>query len=303
MKNIFVLGSINMDMVISTPYMPKNGETLTGSNFFLNGGGKGANQAVAAGKQGGNVKLVANVGSDVFGADLITKLEEYNVNTKYVSTLNNVNTGVAMIIIEDGDNRIILDSGANGKVTKEQIDVALAEASAGDIFITQLENNFDAVLYGLKTAKEKGMVTIFNPAPAVPLDNEYFSYVDYLVINETECEIFTKILPIDEDTMNAAYSTLKGMGVGNLIITLGSKGSVCFTGGEKLNIKAHKINAVDTTAAGDTYVGSFASQLALGKSVEDSLTYASLCSALTCLKKGAQQSIPTKEEVIQYQNK
>ena len=103
--------------------------------------------------------------------------------------------------------------------------------------------------------------------------------------------------------MNAAYSTLKGMGVGNLIITLGSKGSVCFTGGEKLNIKAHKINAVDTTAAGDTYVGSFASQLALGKSVEDSLTYASLCSALTCLKKGAQQSIPTKEEVIQYQNK
>lgn len=303
MKNIYVLGSINMDMVISTPYMPKNGETLTGSNFFLNGGGKGANQAVAASKQGGNVKLIASVGSDVFGSDLIAKLKEYNVDTTYIATLNGVNTGVAMIIIEDGDNRIILDSGSNGKITNNQIDVALENASEGDIFITQLENNFDAVLYGLKSAKEKGMITIFNPAPAVVLDNEFFSYVDYLVINETECEIFTGILPIDDETKNAAYQKLQAMGVANLIITLGSKGSVCFAGSEKLVIKAHKVDAVDTTAAGDTYVGSFASQLALGKSVVDSLTYASLCSALTCLKKGAQQSIPYKDEVEAYKNK
>ena len=303
MKNIYVLGSINMDMVISTPYMPKNGETLTGSNFFLNGGGKGANQAVAASKQGANVKLIASVGADVFGSDLINKLNEYGVDTEYVNSLSGVNTGVAMIIIEDGDNRIILDSGSNGKITKEQIDTALLNAEKDDIFITQLENNFDAVLYGLKTAKEKGMITIFNPAPAKVLDNEFFTYVDYLVINETECEIFTGILPIDDDTKDLAYKKLQEMGVGNLIITLGSKGSVCFSGSQKLVIKAHKVDAVDTTAAGDTYVGSFASQLALGHSALDSLTYASLCSALTCLKKGAQQSIPYKEEVEAFKNR
>lgn len=301
MKNIYVLGSINMDMVISTPYMPKNGETLTGSNFFLNGGGKGANQAVAAGKQGSNVKLIASVGDDVFGTDLIAKLNEYNVNTSFINRLANTNTGVAMIIIEDGDNRIILDSGANGKISKEDIDNALAEANNGDIFITQLENNFDAVLYGLKCAKAKGMTTIFNPAPAKVLDNEFFKYVDYLILNETECEIFTGILPTDEASMIKAYEKFQEMGVGNLIITLGSKGSICFSGEEKLVIKAHKVKAIDTTAAGDTYVGSFASRLALGESVLDSLNYASLCSALTCLKKGAQQSIPTLEEVIEYQ--
>lgn len=300
MKNIFVLGSINMDMVISTPYMPKNGETLTGSNFFLNGGGKGANQAVAASKQGGNVKLIASVGSDVFGGDLIAKLNEYGVETTYTKILDNTNTGVAMIIIEDGDNRIILDSGANGKISKELIDEALALANEGDIFITQLENNFDAVLYGLKVAKEKGLITIFNPAPAKKLSNEYFSYVDYLVLNETECEIFTNILPEAEESMVEAYEAFKKMGVKNLIITLGSKGSVCFTKDEKLVINAHKVKAIDTTAAGDTYVGAFASRLAINESVLDSLNYASLCSALTCLKKGAQQSIPTLDEVLNF---
>ena len=290
-----------MDMVINTPYMPKNGETLTGSNFFLNGGGKGANQAVAASKQGGNVKLIASVGSDVFGSDLITKLNEYGVNTSYTTTLEGVNTGVAMIIIEDGDNRIILDCGANGKITYQLVDNALAQANIGDVFITQLENNFDAVLYGLKSAKTKGMTTIFNPAPAKVLDLEFFKYVDYLILNETECEIFTGILPESEETMVEAYHKFQTMGVKNLIITLGSKGSICFSGEEKLVIKAHKVKAIDTTAAGDTYVGSFASGLALDKSVGESLNYASLCSALTCLKKGAQQSIPTLAEVIEYQ--
>lgn len=300
MKNVFVLGSINMDMVISTPYMPKNGETLTGSNFFLNGGGKGANQAVAASKQGANVSLIAGVGNDVFGSDLIGKLNEYGVNTTFVKKIDNINTGVAMIIIEDGDNRIILDSGANGEIKFTDIDLALLNAQDGDIFITQLENNFDAVLYGLKTAKEKGLITIFNPAPAVVLDKEFFSYVDYLILNETESEIFTNVLPVDEASMNEVYKKFVEMGVKNLIITLGSRGSVCFQGNDKHIINSHKVNAIDTTAAGDTYVGSFAAQLANGLSVVDSLNYASLCSALTCLKRGAQQSIPTKEEVELY---
>ena len=162
MKDIYVLGSINMDMVITTPYIPAEGETLTGSNFFLNGGGKGANQAVAAAKQNVTTYLIGNVGNDIFGEDLIKNLTNYNVKSKYLNKLSNTATGVAMIIIHNNDNRIILDGGANHKISLSQIDEALKEAKENDIFITQLENNIDAVIYGLKQAKEKNMITIFN---------------------------------------------------------------------------------------------------------------------------------------------
>lgn len=297
MKNIFVLGSINMDMVITTPYIPQEGETLTGSNFFLNGGGKGANQAVAAAKQNVKTYLIGNVGNDIFGNDLITNLNDYNVDTKFISKLNDVSTGVAMIIIHNNDNRIILDGGANHKVSFNQIDDALSHALEGDIFITQLENNFDAVMYGLKKAKENKMITIFNPAPAKQLDEEIYNYIDYLILNETECEILSGLYPKNEETIRIIYNKLH---VNNLVITLGSKGSLLVKDDEILNIAPNKVNAVDTTAAGDTYVGVFASQLVKSKTEIDSLNYASLASSLTCLKEGAQQSIPTEIEIIEY---
>ena len=155
MGKIYVLGSINMDMVITTPYIPAEGETLTGSNFFLNGGGKGANQAVAAAKQNVETYIIGNVGNDIFGKDLISNLTNYNVDTKYLGQLTDTSTGVAMILIHNNDNRIILDGGANHKVTYDQIDSALSTVEENDIFITQLENNLDAVIYGLKKAKDK----------------------------------------------------------------------------------------------------------------------------------------------------
>ncbi len=297
MKKIYVLGSINMDMVITTPYIPQEGETLTGSNFFLNGGGKGANQAVAAAKQNVSTYLIGNVGNDIFGKDLITNLTNYNVDSKFLYKLSNVATGVAMIIIHNNDNRIILDGGANHKVSLNQIDEALAHAKQDDIFITQLENNLDAVLYGLKKAKEKNMVTIFNPAPAKVLDKDIYNYIDYLILNETECEILSGLYPSDEAKINEIYKVL---GVKNLIITLGSKGSLLVKENQINSIKPNKINAVDTTAAGDTYVGVFASQLAKGISEIEALNYASIASSLTCLKEGAQQSIPYENEVLEY---
>ena len=297
MKDIYVLGSINMDMVITTPYIPAEGETLTGSNFFLNGGGKGANQAVAAAKQNVPTYLIGNVGNDIFGEDLIKNLTNYNVKSKYLNKLSNTATGVAMIIIHNNDNRIILDGGANHKISLSQIDEALKEARENDIFITQLENNIDAVIYGLKQAKEINMITIFNPAPAKVLDSDIYNYIDYLILNETECEILANVYPEDEDKINEVY---KKLGVKNLIITLGSKGSLLVKENEIQAIKPNKVNAVDTTAAGDTYVGVFASQLAKGISETDALNYASIASSLTCLKEGAQQSIPYEAEVLDY---
>ena len=300
MSKIYVLGSINMDMVITTPYIPAEGETLTGSNFFLNGGGKGANQAVAAAKQNVKTYLIGNVGNDIFGKDLINNLSDYTVDTTYLHKLNEIPTGVAMIIIHNNDNRIILDGGANHKITYSQIHEALKTAEENDIFITQLENNMNAVAYGLIMAKEHKMITIFNPAPAKEINKELYNYIDYLILNETECEILSELYPSDESSIRKVYEKL---GVNNLIITLGSKGSLLVKKDKIIKINPNKVDAVDTTAAGDTYVGVFASQLVKGKTEVDSLNYASIASSLTCLKEGAQQSIPFENEVLEYLNK
>lgn len=297
MKKVYVLGSVNMDMVITTPYMPAQGETLTGSNFFLNGGGKGANQAVAVSKQDVKTYLIASLGNDVFGNELYSNLVGYNVDTTHVKKLDGVATGVAMIIIHNNDNRIILDSGSNYKITHNQIDEALQNAEENDVFITQLENNLDAVIYGLKKAKENKMITVFNPAPAIKLDKEVFNYVDYLIVNEGECELLSSINPNSDENILKAYHTLN---VKSLIITLGSKGSLYIHNDSIVKIEPNKIKAIDTTAAGDTYVGIFASQLVKGVDVVDALKYASIGSSLTCLKKGAQQSIPYHNEISEY---
>lgn len=297
MNKIYVLGSINMDMVITTPYIPEEGETLTGSNFFLNGGGKGANQAVAAAKQNIPTYLIGNVGNDVFGSDLINTLINYNVETSFINKISGTSTGVAMIIIHNNDNRIILDGGANHKISLTQIDEALKNTEDKDIFITQLENNLDAVIYGLKKAKEHNMITVFNPAPAKKLPETIYETIDYLILNETECEILTDLYPNDETDIKKIYHQLK---VKNLVITLGSKGSLLIKNNEIIKINPNKVTAIDSTAAGDTYVGVFASQLVKGKTEIEALNYASIASSLTCLKEGAQQSIPYEHEVVDY---
>ena len=166
MKNIYVVGSINTDLVINTPYMPKAGETLTGSGFFTAHGGKGANQAVAAARLGGKVKMCGCVGGDDFGLSAINALKVEGIDVENVRKIDGVPTGTAVIIVENGDNRIILDKGANGQLTESDIDKALATAVAGDIYVTQLENPIEIIGYGLKKAKEKGMFVVLNPAPA-----------------------------------------------------------------------------------------------------------------------------------------
>ena len=302
MKKIFVLGSLNMDIVIKTPYMPSKGETILGSGLFYNPGGKGANQAVASSKQGVETYLIGSVGMDANGEELIKKAKSYGVNHYFIKKdLNNL-TGVAIIVLTEGDNRIILDGGANQHISHDLIDEALKIAKPDDIFITQLENNIDAVYYGIEKAKEKGLITIFNPAPAKKLDDKIYSLVDYLIINEIECDILSNIKPNSDEDFHLAYKYFNEKGLKNLIITLGEKGSILL-GKETVKMDSIKVKVVDTTAAGDTYVGALASCLAKDMNIKESLEYASCASGLTCTKEGAQQSIPLYNDVIKMLNK
>ena len=178
MKKIFVVGSINTDLVISAPYIPKAGETLTGSGFFTAHGGKGANQAVAAARLGGNVFMCGCVGNDEFGASAVSELKKDGIDVTNVRIVDGVPTGTAVIIIESGDNRIILDKGANACLSREDIDKALSSAKSGDIYLTQLENPIDIIGYGLKKAKEKGLFVVLNPAPANTDIMPFIKYCD-----------------------------------------------------------------------------------------------------------------------------
>lgn len=293
---IFIVGSLNMDLVIKAPYAPENGETISGSGFMTNPGGKGANQATAVGKLGGNAYMVGCVG-DAFGEQLKNTLNGYNVNTDFVSEQKDVSSGIAVIVVVDGDNRIILDAGANGRVNEQIIDNALKSASAGDYLVCQLEIPQESVKYALSRAKEIGMITVLNPAPAAKLLPDMLSYCDYFIPNQSEAKFYTGIYPQDEASATECANELKKQGVKNVVITMGTKGSVCLTKNEFIKVDSFKVEAIDTTAAGDTFVGALVTGLSEGMEIKRAMTFASKASSLTVTKRGAQQSIPYRKDV------
>ncbi len=292
MKKIFILGSLNMDLVITCPREIYQGETLHGSDFMTNRGGKGANQATACGKLGAEVYMGGCVGSDSFGAELIGGLKACGVNTEYIRAVDNVSSGVAVIIIIDHDNRIILDSGANSMVTEEDIDSLFVTAEEGDIFLTQLENPIDIVGYALRSAKEKGLVTVLNPAPCDVSVSKYLQSVDFFIPNENELAAFT-----GEGSVETGARKLFAIGVRNVIVTLGNKGYCFVNGKEFINEACIEMDVVDTTAAGDTFCGAFVTRLAVGDTVAQALRFANKAAAITVTRRGAAQSIPTLDEV------
>lgn len=282
---IFIVGSLNMDLCIETPYMPKEGETITGSGFITNGGGKGANQAAAAAKLGGNVAMCGAVGCDLFGETLIKNLSAAGADVSHIKKCNDASTGIAVIVITGGNNRIILDKGANALLTEADIDEFLKTAKEGDIYLTQLETPIDIIGYGLKQAKAKGMFTILNPAPANKDISAYFNYVDLITPNETELEIF------------GGKDALFDAGIKKIVTTLGSRG---YEIADKTSAKIYpciKVKAVDTTAAGDTLCGGLAVGLSEGMKLEEACAFGSKAASIACTRKGAQQSIPTRKEV------
>lgn len=284
MKNIYVVGSINTDLVINTPYIPKAGETLTGSGFFTAHGGKGANQAVAAARLGGKVKMCGCVGNDDFGMSAINALQVEGIDVENVRKIDGVPTGTAVIIVENGDNRIILDKGANGSLTESDIDKALATAQAGDIYVTQLENPIEIIGYGLKKAKEKGMFVVLNPAPANTEIEPYLGYCDLLTPNETELAL-----------LGGREKILKR--VKTLLVTLGGEGFEITTADAVWKYPCMKVKVVDTTAAGDTLCGGLVAMLAEEKTLEQAAQFGSKAASIACTRKGAQPSIPKRNEV------
>lgn len=301
MNKVYVYGSINYDLVMNSPRIPQKGETLSGDGFFTNSGGKGANQATASAKLGADTYLIGAVGKDSFGTECITTLERFNVKTDFVRKLD-TNTGIAMIIVTDGDNRIILNQGANYKFDDEELSLIITNnVSKNDIFVTQLETPISQVKEALKLAKSKGAYTILNPAPAQALTKDLLSNVDLLIPNETELELISGVKIDYNDfasSIKNAIDVLTEKGVNDIIVTLGEKG--CYYKGEIY--PAFKTNVVDTTGAGDTFIGALAFKLSLGEKISESIRFCQYASSKTITRKGAQISMPSFDEVSSIQD-
>ena len=300
MKNICVIGSLNMDLVVNVDTMPKPGQTIIGSNFKEVPGGKGANQAVAMARLNGNVSMIGKVGEDGFGQTLINSLKNDKVDTTYIQTAKGA-TGVALITVDkNAQNSIVVSPGANFEVKEDDIDNNIEAIKNSDIVVLQLETPLNTIKYALNKAKELNKYTILNPAPAVKLDDEIIKNVDLLTPNETELEIISGVsIETEEDIQKAAQIMIE-KGVKELIVTLGSKGSLYINKEKSMFKKAYKVEAVDTTAAGDSYTGALAVALSNDKTIEEAMDFASKVGALSVLKEGAQSSLPTLEDVKNF---
>lgn len=296
MPNLFVLGSLNMDLVIESKRLPKVGETLEGLRYFQNPGGKGGNQAVAVARLGGRAKMVGAVGDDAFGVQLKHALLDSGVDACRVKKIADSSTGIAVILLHDGDNRIILHAGANAHVDRSAIDTILQDAERDDWLIMQFETPISTVKLALQEAKRVGMRTLLNPAPVCQIDAEWYPLMDVLVLNQIEAEELSQ-LSFSSNGKEAVLNYFIDRGVQTVIVTLGAQGSVGMQAGEFTDMPAIKTTVVDSTAAGDTYVGAIAVSLSEGKTLEEAMLFATQSATLTVETYGAQTSIPTHQAV------
>ena len=301
MKRALVIGSLNMDMTVKVEELPKLGETIFGDDFYESCGGKGANQAVAISKLGMETEMIGMVGKDSQGEKLIQNLNKYGIKSDNIIKSDDL-TGKAIITVDKkGDNNIIVIPGSNFKITKEYIQEKQDVIASSDVVILQNEIPFETVEFSLLKAKELGKITIFNPAPARQLSEKIFKNTDYLILNETEMEEIFGIGINDKVYIGRIFHKKKECGIRNIILTLGDNGSVLFS--EDDNIKkydAYEVKAVDTTAAGDSFIGAFTMKICETGDADKAIKYATAVSAIVVTRQGAQDSIPTREEIEKF---
>lgn len=298
--NILIIGSSNTDLTVHIDTMPKPGETVIGQKFAVGSGGKGANQAVGAARLGANVTFSCMLGEDEYGKRTIEELRKEQIDTTYVFSRPDVASGVAFIMVDNkGENCIVVDSGANMEFKPADLD-KIADFHRYNLVLSQLEIPLETVERCAEICSTNKIPFILNPAPARELSAQLLQRVDVITPNETEAEILTGIKVEDEASAEAAATTLVSMGVKSVIITLGSKGAYVYADGKGRTVKAYKVKAVDTTAAGDIFNAAFCVARVNGHDIDQSVDFASAASAIAVTRKGAQSSAPYYEEVIEF---
>lgn len=299
---IVVVGSLNMDLVVKIPRIPSPGETLIGGEFKTHPGGKGANQAVAAARMGGDVYMVGCTGDDAFGRELRSTLEKDGINTSCVFVDPDAATGVALIQVDDqGRNSIAVAPGANYQLTTADVQKAFNTIGRFDILVVQFEIPMDTVYSAIRIGAQMGAKIIVNPAPAQGLPADILSLVDYLIPNEFELAILLNKTGMTEQEIHENIGQIKAFGCKNCIVTLGKNGSmVVDQAGHESKIPAYTVQAVDSTAAGDCFVGALAVGLSEGKSLAEATKFASAAASISVTREGAQPSIPSRDEVQKF---
>ncbi len=293
---ITVVGSLNMDLVARTHHIPQPGETILGGELHTLPGGKGANQAVAAARLGASVAMVGRVGQDAFAGPLLDNLAAVGVDHTFVSRDPAAATGVALIVVDDaGQNSIVVTSGANMRLQPADIDAAETAVAAARVLLLQLESPLEAVTRAAEVAHTHGVKVILNPAPAQPLPVSLLALVDFLIPNETETALLTGKSINSQAQAKAAAAELRQSGVGTVILTLGERGALLAGPTETKLFPAFKVTPVDTTAAGDAFVGGLAVALAEGKSLAEAVRWGNAAGALAATHLGAQPSLPTRQ--------
>ena len=300
-KKAVIIGSLNYDIILKQKRLPKIGETFVADSITMCGGGKGANQAVQLSKLGGKAFMAGCVGNDKFGEELLSNLQKHNVNTDNVKLSEKNNTGMGIVnVFDDGKLIATITRGANYDITNSDIDKIKNEIISAQIIILQMEIPIEVIEYVINLASKHNVYIILNAAPACEIKEEVLSKVNCLVVNETEASFYLnkEINDVKSSIENCEelYRKIKDL----LIITLGENGSLLYDGKEKLHIKARKAEVTETTGAGDSFIGAFAYKLLNDSSYKEAAEFASLVSSITVTKIGAQDSMPTYEEVKKF---
>jgi len=293
--HVAVVGSLNMDLVARAPRIPRPGETIIGGDFQTAPGGKGANQAVAAARLGAKVSMVGRVGRDAFAVALLDNLAAAGVDHAHVTQDPDAATGVALIVVDDaGENSIVVASGANMRLSPADVDAAEPVIAEADVCLLQLESPLEVVTRAAEVARAHGVTVVLNPAPARPLPGRLLSLVDILVPNESETALLTG-RPIDGlAAAEEAARALREMGVGTVILTLGERGALLAQEGGAERFPAFRVAPVDTTAAGDAFLGGLAVALGEGRGLAEAVRWGNAAGALATTRMGAQPSLPTR---------